>query len=67
MSFSRVPAPTVAQQMAADSDVPPLPPEGGIQEIARAYFERRISARQYEVLAEAAAQAYEGSEGQPGG
>lgn len=61
LSFPRVPAPTVAQQMAADNDVPPLLPDGGASEIAWAYFERRITARQYEILAEAAAQAYKGA------
>lgn len=65
MSLSRMPALTVAQQMAADNDVPPLLPDGGAAELAQAFFERRITAREYEILAGAAAQAYKQGEGQP--
>lgn len=59
MKFPTPPPKTIAQRIedASDNDVPPLPEPGSFREVSAAYVHGRITLRQYEVLADAAADA----------
>jgi hypothetical protein len=59
MTFPVMPRKTIAEQMSesAESEMPARLPEGGFHEVAQALTAGRIDMRQYEALAEAAAEA----------
>jgi len=62
------PSKTVSRRMedAAGDDAPPRAQPGSFQEVARAYALGRIDLRQYEALADAAAEAMRSDEGKTG-
>lgn len=59
MKFPAPPPKTVGQRMADsyETEVPSAIPEGSFREVAQAYVQGRIDLRQYEALADAAAEA----------
>lgn len=59
MTFPVMPRKTIADQMSesAESEMPARLPDGGFHEVAQALNAGRIDMRQYEALAEAAAEA----------
>jgi hypothetical protein len=62
MKFPVPPPKTIGQRMgdSYETEVPPLAADGSFHEVAQALVQDRITLRQYEALAEAAAEAMRG-------